>query len=241
VRVGRERDRVAARQVSTRVAGGAPVTAEQRRRVHLEHRARREFAAQPAVVVEHPRRALRMCEHRREAAVAQLVCGHGELLVDAAERRLDQEPAGAWRTVRDRVELALVEPPDHVGPELGADAQGDRDPRRVDMPLELAHALGQVVHARVEVGAHVRGRDHRRRAVAACLLGELEAVLEQRRPVVDPRQDVEVDLGAGSAPRERGVHRCTPSFRWTLRLSRSASVNCLQSALKRCDPGVTSV
>jgi len=63
-----------------------------------------------------------------EPAVAELVGGRVEGVVDGRERGLDQQPAPVGRALCNRVQLRLGQPPDHVVPELAAGVQTDVEP-----------------------------------------------------------------------------------------------------------------
>src|SRR5438270_13881100 len=94
--------------------------ADERPGVHLQHAPSLELVTQGG----RPRsaRPLRMRDDYREAAVAKLIGGCGEVIVQRPERRLDEQPPATGRPVGDAVELRLTQPPDHFVAELGAAA-----------------------------------------------------------------------------------------------------------------------
>ena len=59
---------------------------------------------------------------------------------------------------------------------------------------QLGHPSGQFPRVGDEIGPDVRGGDHRADPLRHGGVGELEAVLHGGRPVVDPVQQMEVQL-----------------------------------------------
>ena len=87
------------------------VVAEQRADVHLRHRSGREQPPQRLVAGGRadPAGALGVCQHDPEAARGDRRAVGLVGLVDAAEGRLDQQPAAAGRALRDQLELGVRE------------------------------------------------------------------------------------------------------------------------------------
>ena len=131
-------------QAEGRRLGVRAVAAGQRLGVDLGERALAKLAPQPGRAVEDGvGAALGMGDHHAEAAVAQLGGRQVEVLADALEGRLDQQPAAVRRALGDRLQLELGEAPDHVVAELAAAAHADRDALGVDRGLKLLHALAE--------------------------------------------------------------------------------------------------
>ena len=102
------------------------------------------------------------------------------------------------RPLGDRVELARRRGSgDVVVGQLGAGAHLERHAARRERRLHLAHARGKLVEdAHRQQVADVRRDGHERRAVGDGEPRELDRVVEVGRAVVDPGQQVEVELGA---------------------------------------------
>ena len=133
--------------VGEQVPGGGldlvAVGADERHRVELGERAGGQLAAQAGAVVEQRvGAALGVGDQHAEAAGAQLAGGGMEVVADALEGRLDQQPAGAGRAVGDRLQLVLAEPADHVVSELAAAVQLERDPLGGEACAQLGHEPG---------------------------------------------------------------------------------------------------
>ena len=209
--------------VGEQLPGGAArllaVAAGQRERVQLGERARLQLVAQPGRGVQAGvGAALGVRDEHAEAALAQLGRRLVEVGVDAVERRLDQHPAPAGRTVREQLQLALAQPGDHVVPELAAAAHLERDRGGGERRAHLQHARVHLDGVRQpEVGADVRRGDHGRGAVGHGRPGQLEALVHVRGAVVDPGQQMEVEIDGrhrtqsidtrGRDPRDASVTR----------------------------------
>ena len=156
-------------------------------------------SAATAPAVPHQRRAaLGMPDQRPEAPRADLVPSRPEAVdVAVEERRLEQHPAPPGRALGEGLELGVAEPLDVGMRQLGARADLERHVRRGERGAHLGHALGQFADdALREQVAHVRRDRHERRPVRHGEPGQRDRLVEVGRPVVDPGQEVEVELGA---------------------------------------------
>src|SRR3954468_18637096 len=141
-----------------------------------------------------------MGDHDAEAAIAKLVGGRAEILAEARERGLYEQPAATWGSLRDQLELRLAETADHVVAQLATAEDLDLDPLTGQPVLDLAHALGQLLARREEVRADVRGRDDGAGALGESGRRELDALLDRLRAVVDAREEMEVDIRVAHMP-----------------------------------------
>jgi hypothetical protein len=138
-----------------------------------------------------------MADQRPEPACPHLR-GRGEKAVDvvAEQRRLDQHPARAARALGDRVELAVAQERDVLLRQLGAGADLQRHALTRQRGRQLVHPREQLADdpAPQQV-AHVRrGRDDGS-AVGDRQPRQLDGLGQIDRPVVDARQQMEVELG----------------------------------------------
>jgi len=114
---------------------------------------------------------------------------------DAVERRLDQQPAEARRSLREQLQLALTQRAHQLVAQLSAAPHLQRDAGGRQRAAELEHSgvdLDRVGQA--EVGAHVRGHHDGRAAVRDRRPAQLEAGVHVGRAVVDSGKQVEVQV-----------------------------------------------
>ena len=133
---------------------------------------------------------LRVPDHDAEAALAQLVGGVVEGRAEAEERCLEEDPARARRSLRDRLELVLAHALDHAMSQLAAHAQLERDPLAREGKLEFGHAHGQLGYVGDVSGPDVRRGDRHGRAVRDGVRGERKRLAQIGRAVVHARQHV---------------------------------------------------
>jgi hypothetical protein len=90
--------------------------------------------------------------------------------------------------------LAIGEPLHQLVGDLGARNHLERDPLAPQAPDDLRDVSGDLERRRLEQRVHVRRRDDRARAVGDGRPRERDALLDARGPVVDPGEQVEVQL-----------------------------------------------
>ena len=207
VGVGGDHAGVAAGQQPHRVAARAgAVEADDRRGADLRDGAELELAPQRAhVVVEQGRAPLGVGEHDAEAAGAQLVGAAVERADGAVERRLEQDPAGVRRAVRDRLQLRVGQLPDAPRRDLAAGLHLELDAGGAQRRVDLRHARRDLLD---RDRADVRGRRRADDPVGDREPRELDRRGEVGRAVVDARQQVhvQVDEAGGARVRWRCLH-----------------------------------
>ncbi len=149
-----------------------------------------------------------MRDEHAEAALAQLAGGGAEVGSDAVKGGLDEYPAPLRRTLGEQLQLALAHASDHLVAQLTPAADVELDPLAGQREAQLQDArvdLDGVGQA--QVGADVRGRNHRGRAVGHRRAGELQAGGQVVRTVVDIGQQVEVEVDVGHLTCSIGLGR----------------------------------
>ena len=161
-------------------------------RIQLGQGSRLELTAQAGRVFESGvGAAFRVCDEHPEAALAEFVGRGMKGASNALEGSLHQQPAGAGWALGEQVELLLVEPADHVIAELAAAAQLHLDSRPGELVAQLAHAVVDLPGVGdPEIQANVRGGHDRPRPIGDRGPGQVEALGQVGRAVVDAGQDV---------------------------------------------------
>jgi AcrR family transcriptional regulator len=118
-----------------------PVVAEQRADVDLQQRAVLDQRPQPLMAAG---RAIGVREQQAVAELREPLGGGREVVVEAVERALEQEPVGVLGTLRDQVQLALGEEERVLVRELAAGMQADVQALGVDRALRDGAALGEL-------------------------------------------------------------------------------------------------
>jgi hypothetical protein len=147
---------------------------------------------QQGVVALQGAAALGVSQDDPVATVAELVQRPLEARRDGAEGRLDEQPgAAAERQARElgRVQLGQVDDRD-----LGPGQDRDRDLLSHEALVDLRHEPGDRRCVVWVLGRHVGGRDERLDAHRRGRPGQLHGPLERIRAVVDPREDVAVEV-----------------------------------------------
>ncbi len=135
-----------------------------------------------------------MGDEHGKAALPGLVGGGAIVPVHAAERRLEEQPAAADGALGDRLELSLRQPSDHLIGQFAPGPQLDVHARFAQPRGQLLHPLGDLGRVDDVARVDVRGGDDRPGSVVGGGAGELEALIERRRAVVDAGKQVEVEL-----------------------------------------------
>lgn len=135
-----------------------------------------------------------MGHERSEAAATELIGRGGEPGVEPVERRLEEQPASAARSVRDQLELVIGEALDHPVGDLSAGENAERDVFTTQPRCELGDTLRYLTGIHDVLWMDMRRYDHRARPISDGRCGQRQAVLDQTGPVVDARQEMEMQL-----------------------------------------------
>ena len=133
----------------------------------------------------------------------QAVDRRGQGVAKRPGRRLEQDPA-ARRAQRGGPQLSVREARDGRLGHLAAGDHAHGDPAALELLRHLGHARGKLVQAHVVVMADVRRRADRVDAVFPGLTGHGHAVVEVDGAVVEPGQDVAVEVD-----HDRGLYDTT--------------------------------
>ena len=193
---GEAPDELLAQQPHGPRVGGRAVAAEQRGGVDLQQGAAGGERAQAAVRAVDHGGALRVGEQDAVAVLPQPLGGPHDVVVEARERALEQQPAAAVRALGDQLEVVGAEPQRVLVRELAAAVQPHADPALIERALRLLAELRQPrdLHAReVEPLDVRRARDvmDAGRLEPACVR---DRVVHPRRAVVEPGQQVAVKV-----------------------------------------------
>ena len=181
--------------------GLAAVAAGERPRVQLQHAPRGELVRERRLAFgDVAGGALRMGDDDRESAVSKLVGRRDEVGDEAVERALDEQPARAGRSERDRLELSLPKSCHHRVPELGPELELDVDACLAQALAELSQPLGELGDVARVLLAHVRRGDDRAGALGGRGGRQVDALVHRRGAVVDPRYDVEMYVNSFHPP-----------------------------------------
>ena len=176
-------------QVEQRVR---PRTLLQQRGGHLHERAapRRVGQALRQVLDQV---ALGVGHEAREAARRERVDRLPQRVRQRARARLEQDPAPA-AAERDPAQVLVAQRRRTGLGDLAAGQDAHGEPRGGDRVAQPQHALGQLADAHVVVVTDVRRGADRGDAVARGLARHCEAVGDVQRAVVEPREDVAVQV-----------------------------------------------
>jgi hypothetical protein len=137
--------------------------------------------------------ALRVGDDRAGAAVVQLLDARDQVVAQRPRPRLEQHP-GAGLVERHEPQLGRAEAVERRLGHLAPRRDRDGDAALGQHDVELARALRDLVDAHVVVVADVRRRADHVDPVLGGLARERHRILEVGCAVVDPRQDVAVEV-----------------------------------------------
>jgi hypothetical protein len=143
-------------------------------------------------VVDERRRALGVREHDRVAAQLELEEAVLEHVCQMRVRALDQQVAAAAQGQRPQHGVVQLQGVGHR--DLAARQHLHRLPGGAQRGVQIAHPVRQLARVERVVVADVRRGDDPRHAVRRGHLGHRQARLDVRRAVVEPRQDVAVEV-----------------------------------------------
>lgn len=146
--------------------------------------------------------ALRMSDQRPKPACRERVDGILEAGVEGPRARLEQDPA-ARAAERQRTQLLIVELADPGRRDLSAGEHRDCATRIRDGAGQPSPRGGERAHNHRVISADVRGGADRADAVGLRLTRHRHRVVEVPRAVVQPRQQVAVQIDRVNAPRAR--------------------------------------